>query len=144
MRGIRSLSGERDLSGRRLVTLGGNGDPGLQDGVGIHLYWQTPPCRNRFFYNADGEMLILPQQGRLLLRTELGILTLRRAVGGDSSRYQVPRRTARWRRTRLICENYGQSFRLPELGPIGANGLANTRDFLTPSRPTKTAKASLK
>ena len=57
-----------------LVTLGGNGDPGLQDGVGIHLYVANTSMQNRFFYNADGEMLILPQQGRLLLRTELGIL----------------------------------------------------------------------
>src|SRR6201999_304081 len=57
-----------------LVTLGGNGDPAMQDGVGIHLYAANAPMQDRFFYNADGEMLILPQQGRLLLRTELGLL----------------------------------------------------------------------
>ncbi len=88
---------------------------------------------DRFFYNADGEMLILPQQGRLLLRTELGILDV--APGelaviprGIKFRAELPDGTARG----YICENYGQSFRLPELGPIGANGLANSRDFLTP------------
>jgi homogentisate 1,2-dioxygenase len=116
-----------------LVTLGGNGDPGLQDGVGIHLYVANTSMQNRFFYNADGEMLILPQQGRLLLRTELGILDV--APGqlaviprGIKFRAELPDGAARG----YICENYGQSFRLPELGPIGANGLANTRDFLTP------------
>jgi homogentisate 1,2-dioxygenase len=116
-----------------LVTLGGNGDPAMQDGVGIHLYGSNASMHNRFFYNADGEMLILPQQGRLLLRTELGILDV--APGelaviprGIKFRAELPDGTARG----YICENYGQTFRLPELGPIGANGLANTRDFLTP------------
>jgi len=77
----------------------------------------TLPWHNRFFYNADGEMLILPQQGRLLLRTELGILDV--APGelaviprGIKFRAELPDGTARG----YICENYGQTFRLPELG----------------------------
>ena len=57
-----------------IVTLGGSGDPAMQDGVGVHLYAANASMDDRFFYNADGEMLILPQQGRLVLRTELGIL----------------------------------------------------------------------
>src|ERR1700686_1404111 len=57
-----------------MVTLGGNGDPAMQDGVGIHIYVANASMHDRFFYNADGEMLILPQAGRLLLRTELGVL----------------------------------------------------------------------
>jgi homogentisate 1,2-dioxygenase len=116
-----------------MVTLGGSGDPAMQDGVGIHLYAANAPMRDRFFYNADGEMLILPQQGRLLLLTELGVLEV--APGelaviprGIKFRVELPDGAARG----YICENYGQSFRLPELGPIGANGLANSRDFLTP------------
>jgi homogentisate 1,2-dioxygenase len=116
-----------------VVTLGGNGDPALQDGVGIHLYVANASMHDRFFYNADGEMLILPQEGRLLLRTELGVLDV--APGelaviprGIKFRVELPDGTGRG----YICENYGQSFRLPELGPIGANGLANSRDFLTP------------
>ncbi len=116
-----------------VVTLGGNGDPALQDGVAIHLYAANASMQDRFFYNADGEMLILPQEGRLLLRTELGILDV--APGelaviprGIKFRVELPDGTSRG----YICENYGQSFRLPELGPIGANGLANSRDFLTP------------
>jgi len=116
-----------------IVTLGGNGDPSMQDGVGIHLYVANTPMLDRFFYNADGEMLILPQQGRLLLHTELGILEV--APGelaviprGIKFRVELPDGQARG----YICENYGQAFRLPDLGPIGANGLANSRDFLTP------------
>jgi homogentisate 1,2-dioxygenase len=116
-----------------LVTLGGNGDPAMQDGVGIHLYAANASMHDRFFYNADGEMLILPQQGNLLLSTELGILDV--APGelaviprGIKFRVELPDGSARG----YVCENYGQPFRLPELGPIGANGLANSRDFLAP------------
>jgi homogentisate 1,2-dioxygenase len=119
------------LSG--ITTLGGNGNPALQDGVGIHLYVANASMRDRYFYNADGEMLILPQQGRLTLLTELGILEV--APGelaiiprGIKFRAEFTDATARG----YICENYGQPFRLPELGPIGANGLANARDFLAP------------
>jgi len=117
-----------------LVTLGGNGDPAMQDGVGIHLYVANAPMVDRFFYNADGEMLILPQQGRLLLRSELGILEaapgeLALVPRGIKFRVELPDGAARG----YIGENYGQPFQLPELGPIGANGLANARDFLTPA-----------
>jgi homogentisate 1,2-dioxygenase len=117
-----------------IVSLGGNGDPAMQDGVGIHLYAANSSMQDRFFYNADGEMLILPQQGRLRLRTELGVLEaapgeLAVIPRGIKFRAELQDGTARG----YICENYGQSFRLPELGPIGANGLANSRDFLTPA-----------
>jgi homogentisate 1,2-dioxygenase len=116
-----------------IVTLGGNGDPAMQDGVGIHLYTANASMQDRFFYNADGEMLILPQQGRLTLRTELGILDaapgeLAVIPRGIKMRVELPDGAARG----YICENYGLGFRLPDLGPIGANGLANSRDFLTP------------
>ncbi len=116
-----------------LTTIGGNGDPALQDGVGIHLYVANTSMHDRFFANADGELLILPQQGRLSLATELGILEV--APGelaliprGIKFSVELLDPTARG----YVCENYGQPFRLPDLGPIGANGLANTRDFLTP------------
>ncbi len=116
-----------------IVTLGGNGDPANQDGVGIHLYTATASMGDRFFYNADGEMLIVPQQGNLCFVTECGILDV--APGelvviprGIKFRVDLLGTTARG----YICENYGQPFRLPDLGPIGANGLANSRDFLTP------------
>lgn len=116
-----------------LTTLGGNGDPAMQTGVAIHLYVANRSMTDHFFYNADGEMLLVPQQGRLLLHTELGRIDL--APGeicvlprGIKFRVELAEAAARG----YICENYGAQFRLPDLGPIGANGLANPRDFLTP------------
>jgi homogentisate 1,2-dioxygenase len=116
-----------------LVTMGGNGDAGARTGVGIHLYGATRSMGARVFYDADGELLLVPQEGRLLLRTELGLIEA--APGeiaivprGVKFAVDLPDGAARG----YVCENYGALFRLPELGPIGANGLANPRDFLTP------------
>ncbi|HVG27762.1 MAG TPA: homogentisate 1,2-dioxygenase, partial [Acidobacteriaceae bacterium] len=116
-----------------VTTLGGNGDPALQDGVGIHLYMATASMRDRYFYDADGELLILPQMGRLRVATECGVLEVKPGEvvvipRGIKFRVELPEGKARG----YVCENYGLPFRLPELGPIGANGLANPRDFLTP------------
>ena len=115
------------------LTLGGNGEPAMQEGVGIHLYAVTASMRDRFFYNADGEMLIVPQEGGLRLCTECGVLEvlpgeIALVPRGIKMRVELLDEKARG----YICENYGQPFRLPDLGPIGANGLANPRDFLTP------------
>jgi homogentisate 1,2-dioxygenase len=117
-----------------MVTLGGNGDPQAQSGVAIHLYAANTSMRDRYFYTADGELLIVPQQGPLRVRTELGILE---AAPGEIC--VIPRGIkfavdlAHGPIRGYICENYGLSFRLPDLGPIGANGLANPRDFLAPT-----------
>jgi homogentisate 1,2-dioxygenase len=117
-----------------LTTIAGNGDASARVGVGIHIYRATAPMRNRVFYDADGELLIVPEQGRLELRTELGIIEAKpgeMAVmpRGLKFRVELPDGKARG----YVCENYGAMFRLPELGPIGANGLANPRDFLAPT-----------
>ncbi len=116
-----------------LVTFAGNGDPHAQRGCGIHLYAATRPMTRRAFYDADGELLIVPQAGRLLLVTELGRLLVEPqeiAVipRGVRFRVELPDGVARG----YVCENYGAAFRLPDLGPIGSNGLACERDFLTP------------
>jgi len=116
-----------------LVTFAGNGDPHAQRGCGIHLYAATRPMTRRAFYDADGELLIVPQTGRLLLVTELGRLPVEPqeiAVipRGVRFRVELPDGVARG----YVCENYGAAFRLPDLGPIGSNGLACERDFLTP------------
>ncbi len=116
-----------------IITLGGNGDPAMQTGVAIHLYAANASMGNRFFYSADGELLIVPQLGTLRLHTELGILD---AAPGEicviprGLKFRVELMETQVRG--YLCENYGQSFRLPELGPIGANGLANPRDFQAP------------
>ncbi|MBN8714173.1 MAG: homogentisate 1,2-dioxygenase [Xanthomonadales bacterium] len=116
-----------------LVTLAGNGGPGEQAGVGIHLFTANRSMQHRFFYNADAEMLVVPQQGRLRLATELGVLEVEPqeiAVipRGVRFRVELPDGSARG----YLGENFGALLRLPELGPIGSNGLANARDFLTP------------
>lgn len=116
-----------------IVTMAGNGGPEAQTGCGIHLYLANRSMQDRFFYNADGEMLIVPQQGRLLIATEMGRLTVEPQEivvipRGVRFRVELPDGEARG----YICENYGALFKLPDLGVIGSNGLANPRDFLTP------------
>ena len=147
-----------------LTTMAGNGDSFGQSGMAVHIYRCNRDMDNRFFYNADGEMLIVPEMGALTIYTELGVievtpgqvcclprglkfrvsinvgaavteggnptgregasLNAERGMGNAESKSKLARG--------YICENYGQHFRLPDLGPIGANGLANPRDFETP------------
>ena len=116
-----------------LVTLGGNGDPHAQSGCAVHVYAANRSMTQRAFYSADGELLIVPQHGRLLLTTELGRLAvepLEIAVipRGLRFRVELSGNAARG----YVCENFGAAFRLPDLGPIGSNGLACERDFATP------------
>ncbi|MBL8362149.1 MAG: homogentisate 1,2-dioxygenase [Rubrivivax sp.] len=108
-----------------------NGDIAAQSGMAAHLVLINRSMQ-RAFVNADGEMLLVPQQGALTITTELGVLRVR---PGEIA--LLPRglafSVAVDEPTRLYaCENYGAPFRLPELGPIGSNGLANPRDFLAP------------
>ncbi len=116
-----------------IVTMGGSGDPAMQIGVGLHLYTANAPMQGRYFYNADGEMMLIPQQGKLAVHTELGILDLAPGEIGVVPRGMKMRVVMEGPSRGYICENYGLTFRLPELGAIGANGLANARDFLTPA-----------
>ncbi|WP_407553902.1 homogentisate 1,2-dioxygenase [Streptomyces sp. Pv4-95] len=116
-----------------LWTLGGNGDATRRTGMAVHLYHANSSMTGRVFSDADGELLIVPERGGLLVRTELGLL---RAEPGHVAliprgvrfRVELLDDTARG----YVCENYGKPFQLPDLGPIGANGLANPRDFLAP------------
>jgi len=114
-----------------LFTLAGTAEAPT-GGVSVHLFRANRPMR-RVFWTADGELLIVPQQGRLLVATELGRLVV--APGqiaviprGIRFRVDLPDQSARG----YICENHGAVLRLPDLGPIGANGLANPRDFHAP------------
>ena len=116
-----------------LATLAANGDPAIGAGVSVHLYRANRSMEGRVFFSADGELLIVPQTGRLVLVTEMGRLDLTPGhIGviprGVRFRAETPEGPVRgW-----VGENYGAVLRLPELGPIGSNGLANPRDFLTP------------
>ena len=116
-----------------LFTMAGNGGPQEQAGCGIHLYVANRSMQGRFFYNADGELLIVPQQGRLHIATELGVLDVKPleiAVIPRGVRFRVELLddTARG----YVAENFGSLFRVPDLGPIGANSMALPRDFLAP------------
>lgn len=104
-----------------------------QTGVAMHLYRCTKDMMNRAFVSADGEVLILPEQGALTLLTELGRIDVKPGEialipRGVRFRVTLPDGSARG----YVAENFGAPFRLPDLGPIGANGLANPRDFETP------------
>jgi homogentisate 1,2-dioxygenase len=115
-----------------LFTVAGNGGAAAQAGVGIHVYAANRSMQ-RFFYDADGELLIVPQQGALKLCTEMGVLEVEPqeiAVIPRGVRFRVELRGESARG--YVAENFGALLRLPDLGPIGSNGLANPRDFLTP------------
>ncbi|MBY6224490.1 homogentisate 1,2-dioxygenase [Ferrimonas balearica] len=116
-----------------LITVALNGDAKAQLGMGIHVYCANTDMGNRVFYNADGEMLFIPQQGGLKAETELGILVV------NPGEILVIPRGIKFRIAPLdgpirgyLCENYGAPFVLPERGPVGANGYANDRDFQYP------------
>jgi len=115
-----------------LVTYGGNGDVATGAGLGIHLYGANRSMVRRAFQNADGEMLIVPQQGILTIITELGrfeLAPLQIALIPRGLRFRIELSGSS---RGYIAENFGQPFRLPDLGPIGSNGLANPRDFEAP------------
>lgn len=115
-----------------LFTYAGNGDPLTGAGISIHGYAANADM-DRVFFNADGELLIVPQLGALSLFTEMGRMRVEPGMiavvpRGVRFRVTLPDGKARG----YICENHAALFRLPDLGPIGANGLANARDFQTP------------
>ena len=116
-----------------LVPMVGNGAPQAHSGCAIYLFAANESMRARYFYTADGELLIVAQLGSLTLETELGRITLSPqeiAVIPRGLRFRVdlPSGAARG----YICENFGAPFKLPDLGPLGSNGLANARDFRIP------------
>jgi len=116
-----------------LLTVAGNGGPAAQAGIGIYLYAANRSMQGRFLYSADGEFLIVPEHGRLRIATELGLIEVEpQQVAliprGIRFRVELPDGAARG----YVAENFGASLRLPDLGPIGSNGLANPCDFQAP------------
>ncbi|HEY5681337.1 MAG TPA: homogentisate 1,2-dioxygenase [Pseudomonadales bacterium] len=117
-----------------LITMAVNGNAATQAGVGVHVYLATTSMGRRYLYDADGELLIVPQLGSLLVRTECGALDVSPGEicvvpRGLKFAVDVPNPPVRG----YVCENYGWPFLLPERGPVGANGYANDRDFLYPT-----------
>jgi homogentisate 1,2-dioxygenase len=123
-----------------LHTIAANGDADVQVGIAALVYAANRSMQQRALVNADGEMLLVPQQGRLVITTELGVLAVRPGEiallpRGQAFKVELPDGASRG----YVCENYGAAFRLPELGPIGSNGLANARDFLAPEAAFETS-----
>jgi homogentisate 1,2-dioxygenase len=116
-----------------MATMMANGGPEALSGVAVHIYRATADMQRRCFFNADGEMLFIPERGRLELLTEMGRIDVAPGEAalvprGVRFRAKLPDGAARG----YVAENHGALFRLPDLGPIGSNGLANPRDFETP------------
>jgi homogentisate 1,2-dioxygenase len=119
------------ITGMRSMTTAG--DVYTQTGMGAHLYFINESMVDDYFYNADGELLIVPQSGSIEIFTELGLMHISPCEiavipRGMKFKVQLPGGPSRG----YVCENYGAKFTMPERGPIGANCLANPRDFKTP------------
>lgn len=116
-----------------LVTVAANGSPAAQRGIGVHLFTANRSMSKRAFVNADGELLLVPQQGALRVDTECGVL-----LANPGEIVIVPRgmkfaaSPADGEVRGYVCENYGAHLRLPERGPVGSDGFANDRDFRAP------------
>ena len=120
------------VTGMRTVTTAG--DVNTQVGMASHVYLVTRSMVDEYFYSADSELLVVPQEGRLRFVTELGVIDLEPkeiAILPRGLVYRVEVQEGPCRG--FVCENYGQKFDLPNRGPIGANCLANPRDFKTPA-----------
>jgi homogentisate 1,2-dioxygenase len=125
-----------------LWTLGGNGDPAQRNGMAVHLYAVDTSMTDRVFSNADGELLIIPELGSLLIHTELGLLSVEPgeiALLPRAMKFRVEIQSAAEGNDApsfvrgYVCENFGTPFSLPELGFIGQSGMANPRDFRAPA-----------
>ncbi|MDU8926383.1 homogentisate 1,2-dioxygenase [Alisedimentitalea sp. MJ-SS2] len=119
------------LTGMRTMTTAG--DVNTQVGMATHTYLVTESMKDEYFFSADSELLVVPQEGRLRFATELGIIDIEpKEIAilprGLLYRVEVLEGPARG----FVCENYGEKFELPGRGPIGANALANPRDFKAP------------
>ena len=115
-----------------LRTMVVNGDADAQVGMAAHLYLANRSMDRRAFVNADGELLVVPQQGALTITTECGVLHVKPGEIALLPRGMVFKVGVDGPSRGYVCENYGAAFRLPDLGPIGSNGLANARDFQAP------------
>lgn len=124
--------GERDFI-RSMTSFATNGDAAMRSGSAVHLYAANQSMKDKFFQNNDGDLLIVPQEGRLEIQTEFGLIEVEPseiAVIQRGIKFQVKLPDAKARG--YVSEIYGRHLVLPNLGPIGSSGLANSRDFETP------------
>ena len=117
-----------------LTTMCGAGHHAHRTGSAIHLYGFGTSYKHRYLCFADGELLIVPQEGSLMVATEMGRLAIEPGeivVVPRGIKFKIHGQGASHRG--YVLENFGEPLRLPWRGPIGANGLANERDFLAPT-----------
>jgi len=133
-----------------MVTMLANRDPADLEGVAVHLYRASKSMERRVFVDADGELLIIPQSGTLRIASEFGLLDVAPGSIGVVPRGAKFRVEVEGESRGYVAENHGLPLRLPDLGPIGSNGLANPRDFETPvasfedkDEPTEVIQKSL-
>ena len=133
-----------------MVTMLANRDPSDLEGVAVHLYRASRSMDGRIFVDADGEMLLIPESGTLHVATEFGRMEVSPGWVGVVPRGVKFRVEVDGESRGYVAENHGLPMRLPELGPIGSNGLANARDFETPvawfedrDEPTEVIQKSL-
>lgn len=120
------------IHGLRTITTAG--DVFGQAGMAAHVYVANADMVDDHFFNADGEILLVPQVGGLRFVTEMGVIEVQPGeicVLPRGLTFKVELMDAEARG--YVCENYGAKFTLPDRGPIGANCLANPRDFKTPT-----------
>lgn len=118
-----------------LRTIGGNGDANLRDGFALHIFTCSRAMDRRAFLNADGECLFVAQHGNLDIKTEMGRMFLQPgeiAVIPRGIKYTLDPAGDSPEARGYIIELFGTKWELPNLGPIGSQGLANSRDFLVP------------
>ncbi|PBK67699.1 homogentisate 1,2-dioxygenase [Armillaria solidipes] len=116
-----------------LKTIGGNGEPTAREGLALHIYLANADMKNKAFCNSDGDMLVVPQQGRLDVQTEFGRMMVRPGElmvvqKGMKFKVSLPDGPSRG----YVQEIFGSHFELPDLGPVGGHGMANPRDFEVP------------
>ena len=139
-----AVSGSKDFIDG-IETFAMNGSVEARSGSAVHLYRCNKEMTDRFMFNADGDLLIVPQAGKLLVRTECGHMEVAPTEicvipRGIKFQVRLPDKSS----TGYICEIYGAKLELPSLGPIGANGLASARDFEYPVAAYEDKKGSFK
>lgn len=116
-----------------LNTIAGAGDAKVRNGLAIYTYGCELSMTNKCVYNADGDLLIVPQKGTLYITSELGrmkVCPLEICLIPQGIKFSID---VIGFTSGYVLEVFDGHFQLPSLGPIGANGLANARDFLIPS-----------
>ncbi|EER04290.1 Homogentisate 1,2-dioxygenase, putative [Perkinsus marinus ATCC 50983] len=106
---------------------------------GVYDFGKDMSESSRVFIHHDADVMFLPRENVLKIRTELGVLR-----GGPREMILIPKgikftvdKANSGRAKGYFLENYGAPFKIPDLGPIGiTSGLAHPRHFRAPTAST--------